>query len=76
MASPNDIQMAQIKATMKRLADAVDNVEHAVAMTAIECLVVAAMANIGADDELVEGFFDGVRRGVKRFRAEKEPAHG
>lgn len=71
MDSPNDIELAQIRATMKKLAEAVDGVEHAVAMTAIECLAVAALAEVGADDDLVDGFCKGVKRGVKNFRAER-----
>lgn len=66
---PTDIQLAQIKATMRKLSTAVDGVDHAIALTAVETFAATMLFLAGASDELVAGFCDGVTRGVKNFRA-------
>lgn len=66
---PNDIELAQIKATMRKLADAIDGMEHAVALTAIETFAASTLAMVDADSKLVDGFCDGLKRGVRRMRA-------
>lgn len=66
---PNDIQLAQIKATLRKLSEAVDGVEHAIALTAIETFAATSLAIVGGEPDLVAGFCDGVKRAVPRLRA-------
>lgn len=66
---PTDIELARVKATLNKLAQAVDDLEPALALTAIETFAASSLAIVGGEPELVESFCDGVKRAVTRMRA-------
>lgn len=69
MNQPNDIEIAKMKSLLRKLSEAVDGVEHPLALTVIETFAATALAMVGGDPVLVDGFCDGIKRAVPRLRA-------